>query len=344
MKPREMINTMNKYVVNEYINCIKLDANERYDLDISNVNASSIMFNRYPDNDAKELKTALSEYLSVDDTNLVLGNGSSEMIELLLKSYIDPGDKVLGFTPSFVMYKVFTEIYNGNYVGVESKDGYVMDIDDMISAYKKYDPKIIFLCNPNNPTGFLFRKNDIERLIKNVDCLVVVDEAYIEFTEGSMINRIGNYKNLVILRTFSKAWGLAAARLGYMIASEEIIDVISMVKPPYNLNQITQSIGINALKNTAVLSETVNNTIEQRERVYGFLTRLDIKLYRSAANFLYFKSSLNLFDKLKMYGVLIRSFGNGYYRVTIGSEKENDAFMECMGKLFSTELDVRSVV
>lgn len=332
MKPRLLISKKIKYEPGNFDNFIKLNANERSNKNLINV-MSDIEFNRYPDNDCKDLISKLSDYLFMDKLNITVGNGSSELIELLLKSYIDPGDKVLSFTPSFVMYKSFTEIYNGKFIEVESLDGYVFDIDKMILSWEKNKPKIIFICNPNNPTGYLISKSEIERLLKNVDALVVVDEAYIEFSEGSMINRINEYKNLVVLRTFSKAWGLAGARLGYMISNEEIINTINLVKSPYSLNKVTQIIGIETLKLKDELYAFVSEVISEREFMYKELINSNIKVYKSNANFLYFKEDINLFDKLIKKNILIRTFNNGFYRVTIGSENENLAFLKSIKEI-----------
>lgn len=332
MKPRLLISKKIKYEPGNFDNFIKLNANERSNKNLINV-MSDIEFNRYPDNDCKDLISKLSDYLFMDKLNITVGNGSSELIELLLKSYIDPGDKVLSFTPSFVMYKSFTEIYNGKFIEVESLDGYVFDIDKMILSWGKNKPKIIFICNPNNPTGYLISKSEIERLLKNVDALVVVDEAYIEFSEGSMINRINEYKNLVVLRTFSKAWGLAGARLGYMISNEEIINTINLVKSPYSLNKVTQIIGIETLKLKDELYAFVSEVISEREFMYKELINSNIKVYKSNANFLYFKEDINLFDKLIKKNILIRTFNNGFYRVTIGSENENLAFLKSIKEI-----------
>ena len=332
MKARSLILKKIKYEPGKFNNFIKLNANERSKKNLIKV-MSHIELNRYPDNDCKDLISKLSDYLFIEKSNITVGNGSSELIELLLKSYIDPGDKVLSFSPSFVMYKTFTEMYNGKFIEVESLDGYVFDIDKMILSWKKNKPKIIFICNPNNPTGYLISKSEIERLLKNVDALVVVDEAYIEFSEGSMINRINEYKNLVVLRTFSKAWGLAGARLGYMISNEEIINIINLVKSPYSLNKVTQIIGIETLKLKEKLYDFVSEVINEREFMYKELINSNIKVYKSSGNFLYFKDDIDLFNKLIKKNILIRTFNNGFYRVTIGNKEENLFFIKSMKEI-----------
>ncbi len=334
MEARKIVKEMVKYDVVNFKDLIKLDANERSEENL--IGFKNTRINRYPDDNSILLKNSLSEYLNISTNNISVGNGSSEMIELLLKAFVDPEDVVLGFSPSFTMYEVFTKIYNGKYISVPAIDDYVFDIDEMISVSKDNSPKIIFICNPNNPTGYQFKKEDIERLIKSVNCLVVVDEAYIEFTEGSMLNRIDSYSNLVILRTFSKAWGLAGARLGYLVARNEITTVIDTIRSPYNLNFLSQSIGIAALKDVDRLESFVRRVVVMREKLFKELSQMGIKVYKSSGNFLYFKDSFDLFDKLKQNGILIRTFKNGFYRVTIGSESENKLFIKLLKDIRSS--------
>lgn len=330
MKPRKIIEDMKEYKPTDSTGYIKLDANESSTGLTYSITSSDL--NRYPDNNGTLLKEKLSEFLSIDKDHLVVGNGSSEMIELILKTYIEKEDIVMSFSPGFVMYKIFTEIYGGKYIGVDSKDGYMSDISDMIEAYNKYDPKVIFLCNPNNPTGYMISKSEIERLLKNVNCLVVVDEAYIDFADESMLNRLENYENLIILRTFSKAWRLAGARVGYMVASYNIINIISKVKSPYNINSFSQILGVKALENKKDICEGIKRSNALREELYKEMTKLNIKVYKSFANFLYFEESLELYDELIKEKILIRTFKNGKYRVTIGTEEENKLFLDGMKK------------
>lgn len=325
MRVKKNIEALKPYEVMMEEDMIKLDANE------SGYQMSQVIelpLNRYPDDRALDLKKALAAYLAVNSKELIIGNGSSEMIELLFRTYLEKGEQVLGFSKSFSMYKIFAQIYEADYIGIEND--YVMDMDVLIEAVVASNPKMVMLCNPNNPTGYLIKKQDIERLLKVYSGLVVVDEAYIEFTEGSMLNRLGDYQNLVILRTFSKAWGLAGARVGYMIASEQIVNAVLKVKPPYNLNMLSQQAALNALKQREKMKQYVQKTIALREKVYDGLIDLNMKAYKSSANFIYFEADENLGDQLKIDGILIRSFGGGKYRVTIGTEDEINAFLNAL--------------
>ncbi|WP_240840798.1 histidinol-phosphate transaminase [Acidaminobacter sp. JC074] len=325
MKTKMNIESLVPYEVMTYKNVIRLDANESaYNMDV-NIFKS---LNRYPDDRASELKNKLADYLKVFPSELVIGNGSSEMIELLFRTFIEKGDKVLGFENSFSMYKVFSTIYEADYITVSND--YVMDMDELIRTAIYEQPKMIMICNPNNPTGYLISKCDIERLLKMYDGLVVVDEAYIEFSEGSMLNRLDTYDNLVILRTFSKAWGLAGARVGYMIASENIVSSVLKVKAPYNLNALSQQAALYALDNKETMAENVRAIILEREIMERTLDQLDIKAYKSSANFIYFKGQDDLYEALLKKGVLVRFFGAGRFRVTIGKKEENESFVKAL--------------
>ncbi len=321
---RQTIKELIPYKVTQIENVVRLDANENSNNLNYMIDAGDL--NRYPDNDANTLKKAIASYLSVDKDEIIVGNGSSEMIEFLMRTYIEAGDKILGFDITFSMYKIFAKIYSANYISV-SNDNYVMDMDDLINQAILEEPKLILICNPNNPTGYLINKMDIERLCKSTKSLVVVDEAYIEFCEGSMINRLEAYDNLIILRTFSKAWGLAGARVGYLIASQQIINEISKVKAPYNLNALSQRAAIKALENSTETFKNIDDIISQREYVYNQMCDMGIKVYKSSANFLYFEAAKSLYTDLLNFGVLIRNFDDTKYRVTIGTNTDNQLFL-----------------
>jgi len=323
---RKSIENLVPYTVNQIENVIRLDANENsFNIPVS----IKTEINRYPDSDAKELRDEIANFLSVEADDIIAGNGSSEMIELLMRTYIDQGDTILGFDLSFSMYKIFAQIYGAEYATVDNNN-YIMDMDALIDTAQVKNPKMIIVCNPNNPTGYLINKIDIERLLKSTKSLVVVDEAYIEFCEGSMVNRLRDYDNLVVLRTFSKAWGLAGARVGYMISSPQVIGNISKVKAPYNLNALSQSVAINALKNKEAIFDNINTIINQREWLYEQMLQQGIKVYKSAANFLYFEADEDLYMNLIDSGVLIRQLGNNKFRVTIGSQSENNLFVKSL--------------
>jgi histidinol-phosphate aminotransferase len=318
----------------------KLDANEGRNLFFTEQEDVGVGdCHRYPDNEATQLRMEVANYLNMPVDNILAGNGSSEMIELLLKTFIDQGDGVLSFTPSFSMYDVFTQIYGGTFIGVPSHDNYKVNIDLLIKMANEKKPKVIFICNPNNPTGTYIAKDDIERIIKETECIVVVDEAYVEFAKESFVTEINNYDNVIVLRTVSKAFGLASIRLGFMVANEAVIDVMKKVKPPYNLNAISQIHGIKALKNKEKMETFVATIKTEREILFKQMKELGIDVYPSEANFLFFKSKQsNLAELLQNRGILIRKFSGdleGFYRVSVGLKEENMAFIQAVKEILT---------
>src|SRR5690606_24217968 len=232
-------------------------------------------------------------------------------IDLLIRIFCRPGiDKVMIPQPTYGMYKVSADINAVEAVEILLDDNFQVDNDALNKAYSEY-VKIIFLCSPNNPTGNLLNKNDVLNLCKKYNSIIVVDEAYIDFsTDGTIINEIKNYKNLVVLRTFSKAWGLAGIRLGYCAANEEIINYLFKIKPPYNINSLTRHVLETALQNAGKKDEYVKNLIKERERLKHMLESLGMitKVYKSDANFLLFKCEdpKGVQKKLADQGIIIR--------------------------------------
>ncbi len=344
---KDNIRNLEGYKINKKPYRIKLDANEGKNIffqDISNEIISFIKemdINLYPDAESFLLRTEIGKYLNINPDNIVTGNGSSEMIELVMKTFIDKDDIILSFIPTFSMYSVFSKIYSGKFVGVNSNEDFSTDIDVLIKKAKEIKPKVILLCNPNNPTGYLINKNEIKKLLDNVECIVVVDEAYIEFAEGSMVKDITQYKNLIVLRTLSKALGLAAIRLGYMVSNRHIIDTINKVRAPYNLNSISQYIGVKALQNKEKIFEYVEEVKEERKHLYETLMLLPVEPYPSNTNFIFFKSDIDKLDKkLEQDGILIRGFSgdlDGYYRVTVGNRWENLEFIKSLKEIIKNE-------
>ena len=344
---KDNIKNLKEYKTNDMPYRIKLDANEGKNIFFKDILEKGISFpekfniNLYPDSDAALLKKEIGKYLNIDPNNIVAGNGSSEMIELVMKTFIDKNDSILTFTPTFSMYSIYSQIYSAKFIGIESNKDFSIDMDILINKAKEINPKIIFICNPNNPTGYLIAKDEIIKLLDNVDSIVVVDEAYMEFAEGSMVDEITKYDNLIVLRTLSKALGLAAIRLGYMASNQDIINIINKVKSPYNLNSISQFIGIKALQEKDKIFKYVEEVKLERDYLYNLLVQLPIDVYKPNGNFILFKSTVQGLDKkLEEEGILIRSFSGdleGYYRVTIGSRWENEEFIKILKEILENE-------
>jgi histidinol-phosphate aminotransferase len=340
---KDSIKNLKKYNTNKIQYKIKLDANEGKGLLFQDIckNLSDFNMNFYPDNEACNLKEEIKNYLDVDPSNIVVGNGSSEMIDIVIKTFVDKDEFVLSFTPTFSMYSIYSQMHSAKFVGVECNENFSVNIDKLIEKSKDIKPKVIFLCNPNNPTGYLLTKTDIKKILDNTNSIIVVDEAYMEFAEESMVDEINNYNNLIVLRTFSKAFSLAAIRVGYMIANESIINIIEKVKSPYNLNTISQFIATNALKNKNRVFDYIENIKIQRDYIYTELNKMGIKAYKSYGNFIFFSCNIdNLLRKLSNKGILIREFSQGlkgYYRVTVGEKNENEEFLNTLKEIVLNE-------
>lgn len=325
---RDEIKKLKAYEVVEKDYVVKLDANEGIDW------ADGL--NRYPLDRSDKLREKLGEKLGKSPDEIVLGNGSSELIELMMKAYLEAGETVASFSPSFSMYKIFTTIHKGNYVDYPLDGMERLNVEGFIDFVKEKKPKIVILCNPNNPTGSLIPKEDIIKIIKSVDAMVILDEAYVEFADYPQGDDTGDFENLVVLRTFSKAVGLAGIRLGYMIANKETIDCINRVRSPYNVNTISQDMGLKALENKSLINENVETIKKERERMRKFLEKNEMKPLESQANFLFFKAPKKVFETLWAKGILIRNFGGeleDYYRLTIGTPKENDIVIKAMEEI-----------
>lgn len=320
---RKAIKNLSAYEVINKDYKVKLDANEGVEW-IKDLN-------RYPLDKSDKLRTKLAENLGKDMDEIVLGNGSSELIELVMKAYLEADETVVTFSPSFSMYKIFTIIHKGKYQEYPLDNMERLNIEGFIDFVAEKKAKIVILSNPNNPTGLLLPKEDILKIVKSVDAMVILDEAYIEFSNYPKGDETRELKNLIVLRTFSKAMGLAGIRLGYMIGDKENIGYINRVRSPYNVNMLTQDMGLKALED----KETTNRNIEmikrERAKMKTFLEEKEIYPLPSQANFLFFKASKRLFNALEEGGVLIRKFSGelqGYYRLTIGRKEENDTVIK----------------
>jgi histidinol-phosphate aminotransferase len=319
-----------------YSSGILLDANEN-SLGSVYEPMSHSELNRYPDPKQQNIRKCMSEYLSVNYENIFFGVGSDEIIDLLIRIFCDPGiDSVIIPEPTYGMYKVACDINNINVFSVSLTSSFQIDLDS-IERCKTKNIKMIFLCSPNNPTGNILSKDDIIHLCNNFNGIVVVDEAYIDFDpDYSVINEIKNHQNLVVLRTFSKAWGLAGIRCGFAISSEEIINLLFKIKAPYTICKLTNDTVLNALKNSSKKVTFVNDIRFERERVKLELEKIDEvdKVFDSNANFILFRcnEAKKVYEKLVTKGMIIRYRGNqmnlkNCLRVTIGTKDENNLFL-----------------
>lgn len=333
---KECVMNLKPYKVIEDEYAIKLDANESpYNIfeDIGELILAKLIPepNRYPNNDSTRLKKALEEYTKMGEENILCGNGSDELLKIVIDTFVSMGDFVVTHSPSFAMYKVMTQIAGGKLLEVEGDKTFSIDIDTIISQANENNAKLIFLCTPNNPTGRVINREDIIKVLDNTSSIVVVDEAYYEFHGETVIDKINEYERLIVLRTLSKAFGLAGLRIGYGVASKSMIEIISKVKPPYNLNTISQSIGEIVLDNREAVYKYIELIKSERDRISHELETIDsIEVIPTKSNFVLIRT--NKYDdlmkrfnrkKIKVKGFGIEGILGKCIRLTIGMESEN---------------------
>ena len=303
---------------------VYLDANE---------NPYNAPYNRYPDPLQLELKAALSKVKGVPAENIFLGNGSDEPIDLVYRCFCEPGvDNVVAIEPTYGMYKVCADINNTAYRPVLLDEQYQITADRLLAATDQHT-KLIWLCSPNNPTGNSLHREEILKVIESFEGLVVVDEAYSDFSSQKPLRtEFAKYPNLIVLNTMSKAWGCAAIRLGMAFASEEIISIFNKVKYPYNINQLTQEQALEALKDPFEVDKWVKILLEERSRMIDAFKLLPIcvKGFPTEANFFLAQmtDAVKIYNYLVDKGIIVRNrhrvqLCQNCLRVTIGTKTEN---------------------
>lgn len=330
---------------------IRVNANESYE-NISKDDLKDILselenlkFNRYPDSESCDLRKAYGNIIGLDKDNIIAGNGSDEMISLIIASKISKQKTVLTISPDFSMYDFYTSLHDGVIEKYNTEEDGRFSINKFIDFGKKISPKVIIFSNPNNPTGHVINSTDIEYVLESFkESIVVVDEAYYEFYGQSMISYIEKYKNLIVTRTLSKAWGLASLRIGFLISNKALIKELNKSKVPYNLNSFSQLIGCSILTHPEKILKNVEEIVYERERLYKSLKQIEnecedkIKFYESKANFIFGRCDFIGKLKIVLYkkGILIRYFDDNSFRITVGSPLENDLIVNTIKKAMCT--------
>lgn len=300
-------------------------------------------YHRYPDPTQYAVKMRLSAIKGVPARNIFLGNGSDEAIDILFRSFCNPGvDNVIIVPPTYGMYEVSANINDVAIKRVNLTEEFQLNLDGIAEAIDK-NTKLIFICSPNNPTGNSINREDIETILANFKGIVVVDEAYINFSrQKTFIQELTEYSNLVVLQTLSKAWGLAALRIGMAFASEEIIEVFNRVKPPYNINQASQTLALEALANVEQVNNWIKEILKERDALVLALKNFDfvIDIYPSDANFILVKTADadRIYKYLTEEGIIVRNRNKvalceGCLRITVGTNEENQAIINSLKKL-----------
>ncbi len=312
---------------------VKLDANESpYGFRV----LQSVKTNKYPDPEAKSLRNLVAKGLRVKSENILHGNGSDELIYNLIVTF---GGPVMYPVPTFSMYGIISQALGENKSEVPLDDEFDLDIKSTLKRVKKEKPKLIFLSSPNNPTGNSFSKDKILKIIKESTGLVIVDEAYQQFSDKkSFLPLLKKYKNLIVLRTLSKI-GLAGLRIGFMIADPAIISEVNKVRLPFNLNSLSQKTAIDILNKKKQISSSIRSIVIERKRLFKEMAGLaGINPYSSDANFILFRTrdADAMFKQLLKKGVLIRNMNgaiNNCLRVTVGTPRENSIFLKALKQL-----------
>jgi len=304
--------------------------------------AKKISWNRYPMNTSPELRSQLAEWHEMNEAEILLGSGSNQILQTILSAVIEPDDKIIYCPPTFSLFDMYAELYGGNLIKVYHPPGTNFPLDELLHTIEQHKPKIILLCSPNNPTGFEMNISDLEKICQAAPGLVFYDEAYGEFSNQSAKILLKKYQQLVISRTFSKAFSLAGLRFGYFLANAEIIAQLVKINIPYNVNLFTEMVAIKLLQSLPFMEEHVTFIKKERERLYNRMSAIEqINVYPSAANFLLFNSTedVNLFKELKKRDILVRDVSSydlleGFQRVSIGTHEENNLFLEKLIDIF----------
>lgn len=299
--------------------------------------------NRYPDPQQRELKQRLSEIKNISERQILLGNGSDEVLDLIFRAFCDPNqDKVITLPPTYGMYSVLANLNSVENIEIELESNFQPNVNVILNAVNQ-QTKLLLLCSPNNPTANSFQAGLIEVLLSEFNGIVVIDEAYIDFSsQESWLNRLDEFPNLIVTQTLSKAFGMAGIRLGICYASEAIIAILNKIKPPYNINQLSQLHAVERLKQLDTITNEVNAILIERERLQSELQKVNFVniIYDSDANFLLVKvdNANKRYEQLIRHGIVVRNRTTqplcyNCLRLTVGTKEENDKLIEILKSL-----------
>jgi len=314
---------------------VRLDANENFSNLSKEIRAKialaieNSIFNRYPDAGASEVCALYASYANIKSTNIMAGNGSDECIQIIANTFLDTGDKVTVQSPDFSMYGLYTKVAGGIPIEFPLDSEFKLNVDGFISMANEEKVKIVFISNPNNPTGSIIQREDIIKIIEGCKCIVVIDEAYFEFYGKTIVDKVESYENLIVLRTCSKI-GLAAIRLGFLITNHVLMAELKKVKPPFNVNAVSQCIACVILKEPEIIYNNVDRILIERKYLWEKLSNISgIKVNSTGGNFILIqvKNAQKMKERLLEGGINVRSFTTttlqNCLRITVGSREEN---------------------
>ena len=324
---------------------IRLDANESFLTVPENIQNEMVealknsALNRYPDPNATNLVKGFADYFNVDPDCVTAGNGSDEIISVIMNAFLQKGDRILTLEPDFSMYRFYAEIAECESVKYQKNENLDVNIDDVIALANKEKVRIVIFSNPCNPTSRIIKADEIRKLINNTDALVVLDEAYMDFAGSeSLMGEFNNYDNLIILKTCSKALGCAALRLGFAVANKTLTNVIRAVKSPYNVNSVSQALGEVLFSHPDYIDNCIETVINARKELYSEICKIENskieKIYETHTNFVFMKvkNAKQIFEKMKENSIIIRNMGD-YLRITAGSKDENEKMLTTFKKV-----------
>lgn len=327
---------------------IILNANEHYEnflgtklKDAFTEKMNSLSINRYPDPEAVVLRKKFSEMIGVSPENVMATSGSDEGISIISNTFVERDDAVTSCEPTFSMYSQAALLAKGRYVPVTGVgEEMTPDIDELIRTANENEAKIVYVCTPNNPTGYLYEQDDIKRIVDETKGLVVIDEAYIHFAEGDNLDLLSYSERVIILRTLSKAFAGAGLRVGFIVASEEIINYLHAAKAPYNLSMTSQAAGEVLIDNRELIEEEIKIIKKERARILSELEKASgVLILPVNANFITIRTALSnkLYDECEKKGISIRSYGDAIrntVRISVGSRSQNDELIEVIREVF----------
>jgi len=305
----------------------------------------SVEWHRYPDRGASGLRTAIAEFHDVSAARVFAANGSNEVLQTLLLTYGGPGRAAAMFEPTYALHSHLSRITGTEVASGERHDDFSLDLAEVERVMSEKAPSIVFLCSPNNPTGMVDNRADVEAVLEMVEAagaMLCVDEAYAQFAPWTALDLMGPDVPLVVTRTYSKTWAMAGARLGYMIAPEWVVVELEKVVLPYHLDAMTQIAGTLALRHVGAMDQRVADLVAERERVLAGLGNLDVTVWPSGSNFVLFRpetiSGGDLWQRLADRSILVRNCDSwpklaGSLRVTIGTPSENDRFLDTLSEV-----------
>ena len=333
---------------------VRLDANESFLLPtVSDREAMAdivqgVAFNRYPDPLAHDLCAAFGKLYGVDPALVTAGNGSDELISVIFSAFLQKGDTVLTVAPDFSMYRFYTSITENPCLTLQKDADMRIDVDEVIATIREKGVRLFIFSNPCNPTSVGLDRDSVRRIIRETDALIVLDEAYMDFWDQSLLDEVAAYDNLIILRTCSKMLGMAALRCGFAVANATLTGILRAAKSPYNVNSVTQSLAALVLSNPAYMAEYKPLLLASRTMLWEGFAALEQeglveRVYPTCTNFVFVKTdrAMAIQEFLKDRGIIIRRFGEHYLRITAGTQAENREVLDVIAFMLRKEKEDR---